>query len=610
MSQYAAAYDGPQGPGDARPTALQITRNQNLAGNLVGKSIISLLEKPSVMDDLSLAFVLNEIAWKIATSSVDWAIGKLELQKRWCKMTSCLSEESMMGDSKIPSWLGFMHWWGRGSLTAGFAPNRAPGRGFMETREKETPYVETGQISEAKIGCKYVALSYVWGKESSSPKNTNDFPSVVSDAISVTRDLGCRYLWVDRYCINQESEHKQHMINQMDRVYSHAFITIIAAAGNDPGYGLPGISRPRPVQGLATVGGTHLIELWDDGLDIVKNKTQAYYLSLDDMSETLKRFHWMIPPYYKSDCWTFHYSLGPHIEEYSARNLSYDGDGLNAFLGILNHYESLNTDLRGVVSHFWGIPILLTLGIDDVLFDLLWRHRKVAATRRLDFPSWSWVGWTGAIEFAWKPMHFAMTTPSSRRLMDSAFDAIDESQSSIENTAWSISISSHGKICELPDFFCRGDQRFSNQKELWITALVLRMRFREVDAKTCATFLVRDDIFVAIPVLFDTPFDADIHTFGLLLPRGGGGRHRYTNCPIYTVIILQKVGENRFERAGILDLQCSYGILDLKSSDFHGRLSIHEKTILNAKDEIVKEEVEPVDYLFLRGAEKRSFLFV
>ncbi|KAJ3954477.1 hypothetical protein N0V92_009023 [Colletotrichum tropicale] len=39
MSHYAAAHQNPQGPGDARPTALQIIEDEDLVGKLAGKTI-------------------------------------------------------------------------------------------------------------------------------------------------------------------------------------------------------------------------------------------------------------------------------------------------------------------------------------------------------------------------------------------------------------------------------------------------------------------------------------------------------------------------------------------------------------------------------------------
>ncbi|EOA87548.1 uncharacterized protein SETTUDRAFT_109438, partial [Exserohilum turcica Et28A] len=100
-------------------------------------------------------------------------------------------------------------------------------------------------VVPAPTECEYVALSYVWGVQ--GPGNFEDadgFPPTVMDAVIATKKLGYRYLWVDRYCIDQSDENDQHnQIKQMDLIYSHAKVTIIAAAGKDPSYGLPGVSR-------------------------------------------------------------------------------------------------------------------------------------------------------------------------------------------------------------------------------------------------------------------------------------------------------------------------------------------------------------------------------
>ena len=81
----------------------------------------------------------------------------------------------------------------------------------------------TRRIIGAPPSCSYVALSYVWGKQqpaaissfASSGKNTGNrslssitIPSVISDAMIVTLELGWQYLWVDRYCIDQNDEEK------------------------------------------------------------------------------------------------------------------------------------------------------------------------------------------------------------------------------------------------------------------------------------------------------------------------------------------------------------------------------------------------------------------
>jgi cysteine synthase len=40
MSRYAEAHANPAGPGDARPTALQIIKDEAVEGKLVGKVIV------------------------------------------------------------------------------------------------------------------------------------------------------------------------------------------------------------------------------------------------------------------------------------------------------------------------------------------------------------------------------------------------------------------------------------------------------------------------------------------------------------------------------------------------------------------------------------------
>jgi hypothetical protein len=57
----------------------------------------------------------------------------------------------------------------------------------------------------APENCQYVALSYVWGdtKEKSYSEGDelqeNEIAQTIRDSIEVTRRLGYRYLWVDRF---------------------------------------------------------------------------------------------------------------------------------------------------------------------------------------------------------------------------------------------------------------------------------------------------------------------------------------------------------------------------------------------------------------------------
>lgn len=103
---------------------------------------------------------------------------------------------------------------------------------------------------------RFVALSYRWGLTAENKMDQNregrndpkdplsNLPLTIEDAISVTKSLGLRYLWVDQYCIDQtNSKEKQAQIRKMDRIYQCAEVTIMAAAGDDSHYGLPGVSK-------------------------------------------------------------------------------------------------------------------------------------------------------------------------------------------------------------------------------------------------------------------------------------------------------------------------------------------------------------------------------
>jgi hypothetical protein len=96
----------------------------------------------------------------------------------------------------------------------------------------------------------YVALSYVWGQSSAAHGYVEvlpaDLPHTVEDAITVTKKLGFRYLWIDRYSINQDrKEEVSEQVQKMNLISQNAEVTIIASAGEDPTYGLPGVSHHR-----------------------------------------------------------------------------------------------------------------------------------------------------------------------------------------------------------------------------------------------------------------------------------------------------------------------------------------------------------------------------
>lgn len=78
----------------------------------------------------------------------------------------------------------------------------------------------------------------------------SSLPLTVQDAVTVTRQIGLRYLWVDALCIIQDSvEDRDAEIGQMAQYYQNASVTIIAASasGSDKGF-LASKASPRSLE--------------------------------------------------------------------------------------------------------------------------------------------------------------------------------------------------------------------------------------------------------------------------------------------------------------------------------------------------------------------------
>jgi Heterokaryon incompatibility protein (HET) len=296
----------------------------------------------------------------------------------------------------------------------------------------------------------YLALSYTWGSKLKSAGEDNDLdilpddlPDTIEDAITVTRNLGFQYLWVDRYCINQQNEKEASaQIRQMDLVYKNAEITIIAAAGKDPQYGLPGVGRRhRASQPCAKIGDHFLVSALDDLPYCIQDSPwmsrawtyQEGLLSRRRLIFTDQQVYYECRSEYYTEACLDHLLFGnPHhwssvfpssgigktpwdiitrIEEYSRRSLTNDSDILNGILGILRAFETSIHATR----QCWGVPILSVppeiiksatksgkknLGAQAWGFvaGLGWTLSE-PSTRRLGFPSWSWTGWAGSVQW-------------------------------------------------------------------------------------------------------------------------------------------------------------------------------------------------------------------
>ncbi|KAK1783458.1 heterokaryon incompatibility protein-domain-containing protein [Copromyces sp. CBS 386.78] len=252
----------------------------------------------------------------------------------------------------------------------------------------------------------YLTLSYVWGTPSEHVEEIGSvstlpihLPKVIEDSIRVVKELGFRYLWVDRYCIPQaDSQAKHTQIQLMGAIYARSAITIIAAAGEDADYGLPGVGlrarnpqlrtdsasvctgdrlpRPlmvyhRPKQDVkstlwSTRGWTYQEALLSKRR-LVFTDNQVFFQcqrmlceesqmsSAGGSGRTEEPGKFVFPPAADfrntGTAWT-------RISEFVNRNLSFDRDALDAISGILNIYWSESTQDSGI-AFFYGLPLFL-----------------------------------------------------------------------------------------------------------------------------------------------------------------------------------------------------------------------------------------------------------
>ncbi|PMD47683.1 HET-domain-containing protein [Hyaloscypha variabilis F] len=89
----------------------------------------------------------------------------------------------------------------------------------------------------------YAALSYCWGEpphtfictkamlDNPSMIDWSHLPATIADAVTVTRSLGIKYLWIDALCIAQDDDaDKTKEIKYMGKIYNNARVTIAAAS--------------------------------------------------------------------------------------------------------------------------------------------------------------------------------------------------------------------------------------------------------------------------------------------------------------------------------------------------------------------------------------------
>lgn len=317
--------------------------------------------------------------------------------------------------------------------------------------------VVEGCIIPAPLGCRFLALSYVWGQvETFSLQHDNvmdleapgalwehrsSTPKTISDAIQVTQRLGERYLWVDSLCIIQDSTHKQSQVLGMGKIYGAAVLTLVAAQGSHANTGLIGLEPgSRGVKQLTQ-------EIWPDlflttaivspghPADSVWASRgwtcQEQVVSKRLLIFTHGQVMWQCPTCYLCEDTAAQNKAEPPKRLHQLSTMSQQNPPPLSATSILppmpllrprafSHYAAIVSDYSKRKFTF-GDDILLAFegfgsvlhqsfgsrplaGLPQAYFDqaILWMPSQIQKRREGTgkmFPSWSWAGWIGQARY-------------------------------------------------------------------------------------------------------------------------------------------------------------------------------------------------------------------
>jgi hypothetical protein len=292
--------------------------------------------------------------------------------------------------------------------------------------------VESECVRDASLDERYVALSYVCNVPSMFTLRKDnaerlyvegylerirpDLPKTIKDAIDLVKAIGEKYLWVDSLCLISDDEIDIALgIRIMNSVFQGSYFTIIAAAGVDANAGLWGIgpdTEESTARETANVGVG--LKVTTDVVNLRKYLSKSEYnkrgWTLQELALSRRTLIFMDDRVFfgcKTADWGETYepctsripdlpcSILPPLpaylelfEEYSRRELRYDGDALRGFYGLIRPlFAGMKT------SSVEGLPG------DYISAFMLFTSPGANLRRRREFASYSWTGWAGELKW-------------------------------------------------------------------------------------------------------------------------------------------------------------------------------------------------------------------
>ena len=302
---------------------------------------------------------------------------------------------------------------------------------------------------------KYAALSHCWGGNIDFQTTTETIdhmfqgmsltkmPVNFRDAITITQNLGLRYLWIDSICIIQNSRDWEIEASKMADIYANATVTIAAAVAHNSTYGILRHSTPEtplfrinfddeatPDDELLVFPTSqktrrqakeeHFEECVQDGVLASRGWTlQERLLSRRILHYGRNEIFWSC----QEAIWSGSgIGADPSIQLFLKNNISdaqISEDGFKScryaeWYETLSHYTASREltkrsdklpALSGIASSIQkltGDSYMAGLWRSELLLGLLWQIDSVESIKRANparGPSWSWVNFDGSIHF-------------------------------------------------------------------------------------------------------------------------------------------------------------------------------------------------------------------
>lgn len=294
----------------------------------------------------------------------------------------------------------------------------------------------------------YVCLSYCWGgpqafkttKDSLAAMrrriNCSDLPKLFQSAVSVTRGLGFRYLWIDCLCIIQDDlEDWERESGNMRKIYGDANLVLAASTSESPASGFFRGSSPAdghfeiPYHWEGVVTETvHVRRAFDHGRqwklplsnrawtfqetwlpcrvvhflydEIVFECDSASWCCCSDPGDTTSVTSQNSVTYHNAAS-EFSVRRGAKsldkfqawnmiVEQYTSRSLTNDSDKLPALSGVASTFREGSNSIY--LAGLWS---------ESLITGLCWYSPRLARRRPSQNrgPSWSWVSIEGAVKF-------------------------------------------------------------------------------------------------------------------------------------------------------------------------------------------------------------------